>query len=62
LLAFAIATIVTLYVGKVLIFNDALLISLSSIAFYIDFAFIVLLALDGVFLLVAEMIVQSMRR
>src|SRR5579859_2209086 len=31
-------------VGKVLIFDDALLISLSSIALYIDFAFVVLLA------------------
>ena len=62
LLVFAIATIIILWVGKVLIFDDALLISLSSIAFYIDFAFIVLLALDAVFLLAAEMIVQGMRR
>lgn len=62
LLVFAIATIVILWVGKVLIFNDALLISLSSMALYADFAFMVLLALDVVFLLVAEMIVQGMRR
>ena len=62
LLVFAIASIVILWVGKVLIFDAALLSSLSSIAFYIDFAFLVLLALDAVFLLVAEMIVQSMRR
>ena len=62
LLILVIATIVILYVGKVLIFDDALLISLASIAFYIDFAFIVLLALDVVFLLVAEVIVQGMRR
>ena len=62
LLILAIATIIILWVGKVLIFDDALLISLSSIALYVDFAFIVLLALDAVFLFVAEMIVQGLRR
>ncbi len=62
LLILAVATLVILWVGKVLIFDDAFVRSLSSIALYVDFAFIVLLALDAVFLLVAEMIVQSMRR
>ena len=62
LLILAIAAIIILWAGKVLIFNNALLISLSSIATYIDFAFLVLLALDAVFFIVAEGLVQSMRR
>jgi hypothetical protein len=45
-----------------LVFNQALLQSTSSIARYIDFALLVLLALDLVFLAVAELIVQLMRR
>jgi len=62
LLLLGIITLVALWLGKVLIFNDPLLLSISSIALYIDFAFMVLLALDLIFLLVAEAIVQSMRR
>jgi hypothetical protein len=46
----------------VLVFDDALLLSLSTSALYIDFALIVLLALDVIFLLVAEVIVQALRR
>ena len=48
--------------SKVLILDNALLLRISSIAGYIDFAFLVLLALDVIFLLVAELIVQMMRR
>lgn len=58
----AIITLVLLWASKVLIFDDALLLSISTIALYIDFALGILLALDVIFLLVAEAIVQSMRR
>ncbi len=54
--------IVLLWSTKALVFNEALLLSISSIAFYIDFAFLILLALDIIFLLAAEVIVQAMRR
>ncbi len=47
---------------KYLVIDDALLISLSSVALYLDFAFAVLLALDLVFLFFAEGIVQLMRK
>lgn len=62
LLLLGTATLALLWFGKVLIFDDALLKSTSSIALYIDFALLVLLALDLIFLLVGEAIVQSMRR
>jgi hypothetical protein len=62
LLILALAAIFVLWVGKVLIFDDALLLSLSSIATYIDFAFLVLLALDAIFFILAEGLVQSLRR
>jgi hypothetical protein len=62
LLILAFVTLVILLAARILIFDDALLRALSSIAFYIDFAFIVLLALDIVFLVVAEVIVQGLRR
>ena len=62
LLVLVIATLALLVASKALIFDDALLLSTSSIAFYIDFAFLVLLALDVIFLGVAEVIVQSLRR
>jgi hypothetical protein len=45
-----------------LVFNHALLVSTSSIARYIDFALLVLVGLDLVFLAVAELIVQFLRR
>ena len=62
LLTLVLVTLVVLLASKVLIFNDALLLSLSSVALYIDFAFLVLLALDAIFLIVAEGIVQGLRR
>ncbi len=62
LLILGIAALVLLWAAKVLIFDDALLLSLSTSALYIDFALIVLLALDVICLLVAEVIVQSLRR
>src|SRR6266568_3244350 len=45
-----------------LVFNNALLLNTSSIAKYIDFALLVLVGLDLVFLAIAELIVQLMRR
>jgi len=45
-----------------LIFNNALLLNTSSIAKYIDFALLVLVGLDLVFLAIAELVVQLMRR
>jgi hypothetical protein len=45
-----------------LVFNTALLLNTSSISKYIDFALLVLIGLDLVFLAVAELIVQLMRR
>ena len=62
LLILGIITLVLLWASKVLIFDDVLLLSASSIALYIDFALGILLALDVIFLIVAEVIVQSMRR
>ncbi len=45
-----------------LVFNNALLLNTSSIAKYIDFALLVLVGLDLVFLAVAEIFVQLLRR
>ena len=50
-----------LWLTKLLIFNDSTLQIATSIATHIDFALLILLALDGVFLVVAELIVRAMR-
>jgi hypothetical protein len=57
-----IAVIVLLWLTGHLVFNNALLLNTSSIARYIDFALILLVGLDLVFLAVAELIVQLLRR
>jgi hypothetical protein len=62
LLLLAIVAIVTLWLTGYLVFNDALLQNTSSIAKYLDFALLVLVGLDSVFLIIAELIVQLMRR
>ena len=62
LLILAVVTLAVLLASKVLIFGDGLLLTLSTSALYIDFALIVLLALDVIFLIAAEVIVQSLRR
>ncbi len=62
LLILAVIFIALLWSARVLVFNDAFVHALGKIALYIDFAFLVLLALDIIFILIAEAIVQSMRR
>ncbi|MGZ6368731.1 MAG: hypothetical protein ACXWPS_22595 [Ktedonobacteraceae bacterium] len=62
LMLFIIAVIVLFWLTGHLVFNQALLQSTSSIARYIDFALLVLVGLDLVFLAVAELIVQLLRR
>ena len=59
---FIIAIIALFWLTGHLVFNNALLLSTSSIAKYIDFALLVLLGLDLVFMVVAELIVQLLRR
>jgi len=51
-----------LWVFKYLVFNDALLQLVSAIALHIDLALAVLLALDILFLLIAELLLQLIRR
>ena len=53
-------TLVLLWLTKVLVFNHALLDLTSSIAAHIDFALLVLLVLDLVFLVVAEVLARLM--
>lgn len=62
LLVLAIIAIALLWYLHYLVFNDALVLNLASIAMYIDFALLILLGLDVIFLIVAEVIVQVMRR
>src|SRR5579883_793622 len=62
LLILTIFLIALLWYVRVLVFNHTLLLALSSIAFYIDFALIILVALDIVFLVIAEVFVQVLRR
>jgi hypothetical protein len=50
-----------LWLTKTLIFNNTLLYLTSSVAMRVDFAFLVLLALDLVFLMIAEVLVRMMR-
>jgi hypothetical protein len=56
-----VATAILWYTGY-LVFNDALLHNTSSIATYIDFALLMLIGLDIIFLMIAEAIVQLLRR
>lgn len=60
-LLFIALVIALLLLSKVLVFNAALLLLTSSIAIHIDFALLVLLALDIVFLVVAEVLAHFMR-
>ncbi len=62
ILILASVTVALLSLTGYLVFNDALLHSASSVATYIDFALLVLVGLDIVFLVIAEAIVQLMRR
>ena len=62
ILLVAIVTIAILWAAGSLVFNNALLQNISSIAKYLDFALLVLVGLDIVFLAIAELIVQLMRR
>ncbi len=62
ILLLAIVTITILWAAGSLVFNNALLQNISSIAKYLDFALLVLVGLDLVFLVIAELIVQLMRR
>jgi len=62
LLFLAILIITLLWLTKALIFNDTLLQNIAKIAIYIDFALLVLLALDVIFLIIAEVIVRIVRR
>lgn len=62
LAALLVLAVAVLWLTGILVFNHALLNAVSSIATYIDFALIVLLALDIVFLVIAEAIVQITRR
>jgi len=51
-------TIILLWLTKILVFNNALLDLTSSIATHIDLALLVLLALDMVFLAIAELLAR----
>jgi hypothetical protein len=62
ILFLAIAAIALLWLTGHLAFNDALLQNIASPAKYLDFALLVLIGLDLVFLVIAELIVQLMRR
>ena len=53
--------ILLLWSTKLLIFNHATLLSTSSIAAHIDFALLVLLGLDIVFLIVADVLARIVR-
>lgn len=54
--------IFVLWLTKVLVFNEATLLATSSIATHIDFALAVLLAIDVVFFIVAELLARLIRR
>lgn len=61
-LLLAFVTIVILWAAGSIVFNDALLQNIASPAKYLDFALLVLVGLDLAFLLMAELLVQIMRR
>ena len=62
LLFLAICIIAILWALKWLTFNDTTLQISSSIASHIDFALLVLLALDAIFLILAEAILRALSR
>ncbi len=62
MLMLALVTTAILWYTRYLVFNDALLHNTSSIATYIDFALLMLIGLDIIFLVIAEAIVQLLRR
>jgi hypothetical protein len=62
ILLLACTAIAQLWLTGHLVFNDALLQNLASPAKYLDFALLVLLGLDLVFLMIAELIAQLLRR
>lgn len=53
--------ILLLWASKLLVFNDATLHATSSIATHIDFALLVLLILDLVFLIIADLLARAVR-
>lgn len=58
----AVLIVILLWLFKLLVFNDATLQTTSSIAMHIDFALLVLLAIDFVFFIVAELLARAVRR
>lgn len=58
----AVVALALLWYTHYLVFNDTLLHDVSSIATYIDFALLALVALDIIFLVIAEVILQLVRR
>lgn len=52
--------IALLWFAHILIFNNALLRAVASVAFHIDFVLLALLALDFIFLLIAEALVRTL--
>lgn len=62
LLILTTVVIFVLWLANILIFNKATLLATSSIAVHIDFALAVLLAIDIVFFLVAELLARIVRR
>ncbi len=55
-------TILLLWLTRFLVFNKATLQAVASIAVHIDYALLVLLALDIIFLTIAEVLVRLIRR
>ena len=58
LLFLAVVAVAVLWLTKILVFDNALLILTSSVATRIDFALLVLLGLDLVFMAIAEVLVR----
>ena len=58
----AVVIVILLWLFKLLVFNDTTLQAISSIAMHIDFALLVLLAIDFVFFLAAELLARAVRR
>jgi hypothetical protein len=60
-LVLVVVAVAVLWLAKILVFNNALLTLTSSVATRIDFALLVLLGLDLVFLAIAEGLVKVVR-
>ena len=58
----AVVIVILLWLFKLLVFNDTTLQAISSIAMHIDFALLVLFAIDFVFFLAAELLARAVRR